>query len=179
MAAVLYDRLRAKQILRRTELLLSPREQEQLLKKVAKRKLDFIPKNHTEGTRARRLLDAIGSYCSERTFLPNAPYAPGVTGVRLSLARSRELNSGLYKDDGEKLKRVLAECVAENLLVSRESSATSHRDGGTVYYLNRTLCVLYHLPVQMGGWQDVDIRQMINWMERGRTRNNRRLLEAR
>ena len=179
MAAVLYDGLRAKQILRRTELLLSPREQEQLLKKVAKRKLDFIPKNHTEGTRARRLLDAIGSYCSERTFLPNAPYAPGVTGVRLSLARSCELNSGRYKDTGEKLKRVLAECVAENLLVSRESSATSHRDGGTVYYLNRTLCVLYGLPLQMGGWQDIDVRMMINWMERGRARNNRGLLEAR
>ena len=84
LAAHLYDALRAKQILRKTELLLSPHEQEKLLKERASQKRNFIPKNHTEGSRAQRLLDSIGSYCRERTFIPNAPYAPGVTGIRLS-----------------------------------------------------------------------------------------------
>ena len=179
LAAALYDGLRAKQILRRTELLLSPKEQERLLKDVSRRKRDFIPKNHTEGTRARKLLDAIGLYCRERTFLPNAPYAPGVTGVRLSVARAKDLRSGRYQGAGEKLKQVLAECVAENLLVLRESSATTSRESGTVYYLNRTLCALYDLPLQMGGWQDVQIRQLIDWMELGPTRKSPMPLEVR
>jgi len=48
LSAGLYDGLKAKQILRRAELLLSPQEQEKLLRDVAKRKRDFIPKNHTE-----------------------------------------------------------------------------------------------------------------------------------
>ena len=167
LAAVLYDGLRAKQILSRTELLLSPAEQERLLKDAARRKRDFISKNHTEGTRARRLLDAIGSYCRERTFLPNAPYAPGVTGVRLTSARIAELNAGGYHKFGEHLRRVLAECVADNLLVLRQSSATTSRESGTVYYLNRTLCSIYDLPLQMGGWQEIEIGQLIDWMERG------------
>ena len=178
LAAALYDGLRAKQILRRTELLLSPLEQEKLLKEVAKQKRDFIPKNHTEGTRAQRLLDAIGSYCKDRTFLPNAPYAPGVTGVRLSQAELFKLNSGGLKEFAGALKRVLAECVAENLLVSRQSAASTSRDGGTVFYLNRMLCMHYDLPLQMGGWQDIDVESLIEWMERGRIPNKRKLLGA-
>lgn len=179
LAASLYDGLRAKQILRRAELLLSPQEQEKLLKEVARRKRDFIPKNHTEGTRAQRLLDAIGSYCRERTFLPNAPYAPGVTGVRLSQGELSTLNSGRYRERGETLKRVLAECVAENLLVARQSSASTSRESGTIFYLNRTLCMHYDLPLQMGGWQDLNAEELMIWMERGRVPNKLKLLEVR
>ena len=130
---------------------------------------EFIPKNHTEGTRAQRLLDAIGTYCYEKTFLPNAPYSPGVTGIRLSqsqLARLDANGNGLMERISV-LKRVLAECVAENLLVTRISAASTSRDSGTVFYLNRTLCVHYALPLQMGGWQDVDIEDLVDWMERG------------
>jgi hypothetical protein len=178
LSAGLYDGLKAKQILRRAELLLSPQEQEKLLRDVAKRKRDFIPKNHTEGTRAQRLLDAIGSYCRDRTFLPNAPYAPGVTGVRLSQAESFKLNSGNLKEIGGTLRKVLAECVAENLIISRQSAASTARDGGTVFYLNRTLCMHYGLPLQMGGWQDLSVEKLIEWMERGRIPSKNTLLEA-
>jgi hypothetical protein len=178
LAAALYDGLRAKQILRKGELLLSPFEQEKLLKQVAKQKRDFIPRNHTEGTRAQRLLDSIGSYCKDRTFLPNAPYAPGVTGVRLSQSQLFRLNSGALRGIGETLKRVIAECVAENLLLPRPSAASSSREGGTVFYLNRTLCMHYDLPLQLGGWQDVDTDELVDWMEQGRVPNRRKLLEA-
>lgn len=178
LAAALYDGLRAKQILRKAELLLSPFEQEKLLKQVAKQKRDFIPKNHTEGTRAQRLLDSIGSYCKDRTFLPNAPYAPGVTGVRLSQSQLFNLSAGTLSGIGATLRRVIAECVAENLLLPRPSAASSSREGGTVYYLNRTLCLHYDLPLQFGGWQDVDIEELIGWMEQGRVPNRRKLLEA-
>jgi len=178
LAAALYDGLRAKQILRKAELLLSPFEQEKLLKQVAKQKRDFIPKNHTEGTRAQRLLDSIGSYCKDRTFLPNAPYAPGVTGVRLSQSQLFKLNTGTLSGIGATLRRVIAECVAENLLLPRPSAASTSREGGTVYYLNRTLCLHYDLPLQFGGWQDVDTEELIDWMEQGRVPNRRKLLEA-
>lgn len=178
LAAKLYDALRAKQILRRSELLLSPKEQEKLLKESASRKRDFIPKNHTEGGRGQRLLDAIGSYCRERTFLPNAPYAPGVTGVRLSTQELSKLHSGKLGALGDTLKRVLAECTAENLLVSRASAASTSRDGGTVFYLNRTMCAYYDLPLQTGGWQDVDANKLIEWMERGRIPAKLQFLEV-
>jgi hypothetical protein len=168
LAARLYDALRAKQILRKGELVLSPKEQEKLLKENAAKKREFIPKNHTEGNRGQRLLDAIGSYCRERTFLPNAPYAPGVTGIRLSMQELGKLNSGKMGVLGDTLTKVLAECAAENLLVCRPSAASTSRDGGTVFYLNRTLCAYYDLPLQTGGWQDVDASKLVEWMERSR-----------
>lgn len=168
LASALYEGLQAKQVLRK-ELVISPSEQEKLLKDTAKRKRDFIPNTHTEGTRAQRLLDAIGAYCRQRTFLPNAPYAPGVTGVRLTHAELVKLRSidGPFADTRKTLHKVLSECVAENLLVSRPSAASASREGGTVFYLNRCLCAHCGLPLQMGGWQDVKIEDVIAWMEHG------------
>ena len=80
LAAALYEGLRANQVLRKPDPVLSAMAQEKLLKECAKRKREFIPKNHTDGQRAQRLLDSIAIYCQEKTYLPNAPYAPGVTG---------------------------------------------------------------------------------------------------
>lgn len=179
LAAALYDGLVAKQVLRKPDLLLSPEEQEKLLKEVAKRKHAFIPKNHTEGTRAQRILDSIGSFCRERTFLPNAPYAPGVTGVRLSVAELEKLgaNEKPLMEHRITLRRVLSECVAENLLITRSSAASTSRESGTVFYLNRTLCAHYGLALQMGGWQDVSVEDLADWMERGRVPGKRKLLE--
>jgi hypothetical protein len=171
LAADLYEALQAKQVLRRANLLLSPQEQEKLLCEACKRRLRFVPKNHTEGTRAKQMLEAIGSFCRERTFLPTAPYAPGVTGVRLSQSEFAALYSDLpaRRDQRLTLRRVLAECVAENLLLARSSSATTGRESGTIFYLNRSLCAGFGLPLQLGGWQDVSLETLVEWMERGRT----------
>jgi hypothetical protein len=167
LAAALYVGLQAKQVLRKSEPILSPLEQDKLLREAASRRRDFIPKSHTEGTRAQRLLDSIGAYCYDQTFAPNAPYAPGVTGVRLSRAELAKLTApGAFGPPGLTLQRVLAECAAENLLVQRESQATGSRDSGTVFYLNRSLCALYGLPLQMGGWRDVTVGELMKWTER-------------
>lgn len=171
LAADLYEALQAKQVLRKQPLRLSPQEQEKILCNSGDNKLDFVPKSHSEGTRAKKMLEAIGSFCRERTFLPTAPYAPGVTGVRLSQSELATLHSDLPARREERLflKRVLAECVAENLLLARPSSATSGRESGTIFYLNRSLCADFGLPLQLGGWQDVAVEALVQWMERGRT----------
>ena len=168
LAAALYVGIQNKQVLRKP-LHLSPSEQERLLKQAAKEKLDFVPKNHTEGLRAQRLLDAIGTFCREKTFLPNAPYAPGVTGVRLSQYELANLGSSAVpgRERSSVLKRVLSECAAENLLVAKPSAASTAREAGTIFYLNRTLCAHYDLPLQQGGWQEILARDLIDWMERG------------
>jgi hypothetical protein len=179
LAAELYDALLGKQMLRKRTLILSPREQEKLIRKVARARRDFIPKSHTEGARAQHLLDAIGAYCRERTFLPNAPYAPGVTGVRLSKSTGMVLLPDAPSSSASirLLARVLSECVAENLLIVRSSAASTSREGGTIYYLNRMLCAHYGLPLQMGGWQDVTVSRMTDWMERGPSRQRQTSLE--
>jgi len=176
LAAALYVGLQAKQVLRKSEPILSPVEQDKLLREAAARRRDFIPKSHTEGTRAQRLVDSIGAFCYEQTFAPNAPYAPGVTGVRLSRAELAKLTTpGAFGTPGLTLQRVLAECAAENLLVQRESQATGSRDSGTVFYLNRSLCAHFGLPLQMGGWRDVTAGELMKWMERRFTPNRKSL----
>lgn len=179
LAAALYDALQAKQILRKSELILSPAEQEKSLREVARARRDFIPKNHTEGTRAQRLLDSVGAFCRERTFLPSAPYAPGVTGVRLSNSELMKLESDTLGEAPQTrvLKKVLSECVAENLLFTRPSQASSSREAGTVFYLNRTLCMHHGLPLQLGGWQDVLLEDVMDWIERGGGKSRRQKLE--
>lgn len=177
LSAALYVGLQAKQVLRKAELILSAQEQEKLLRDAAGRKREFIPKSHTEGTRAQRLLDSIGAFCYDQTFAPSAPYAPGVTGVRLSRTELAKLiaPSKPLGPAGLTLERVLAECAAENLLVQRESQATGSRDSGTIFYLNRSLCVHYGLPLQMGGWRDVSVGELIKWMERRLTPSRKNL----
>lgn len=169
LAAELYDGIVAGQILRKRSPELSPAEQEKILRETAARRLKFVPKNHREGMRAMTLITSIGGYCRERTFLPNAPYAPGVTGVRLSQSEMEKLqaNSKALGEQGMLLKRVLSECIAENLLVLRQSSASTTRESGSIFYLNRTLCAHFGLPLQMGGWQDVSCTDLIDWMSRG------------
>lgn len=177
LAAALYEGIQAKQVLRKHELVLSPREQEKLLKEVAKRKYSFIPKTHMEGSRAQRLLDAIGTFCRNKTFLPSAPYAAGVTGVRLSKGELATLHNDRspLSEHVVTLRKVLGECVAENLFMARPSSASASRDSGTILYLNRTLCAYYGLPLQMGGWQDVEVKELIEWMEHAAPDRHKRL----
>jgi hypothetical protein len=166
IAASLYEGMQAKQVLRKPDPQLSPDEQERRIKEAAKRKRDFIPKNHTEGTRAQNLLDAIGAFCREKTFQASASYAPGVTGIKLSRYELARLQSDRVAtpDLHSSLGRVLWECVAENLLTTRASAASSTREEGTVFYLNRTLCAYYDLPLQYGGWQDVSAETLVGWM---------------
>lgn len=166
----IYDGLQAKLVLRKADLVLSAFEQEKLLKSVARRKREFIPKTHSEGTRAGKLLDAIGNFCREKTFQPTAPYAPGVTGVRFSQSELNKIRSDRASNSASSsiLRKVLSESVAENLLVTRESAASGSRESGTVFYMNRTLCAHYGLPLQYGGWQDISVQDAIEWMERGR-----------
>jgi hypothetical protein len=177
MAAALYDGIVERQILRKPDAVLSPAEQEKIVCKVATNRLDSVPKMHTEGTRAKSLLSSIGGYCRKKTFLPNAPYAPGVTGVRLSNSEMEQLQSDkTLGEQGKVLRRVLSECVAENLLVLKHSSASSSREEGSIFYLNRALCAKFGLPLQMGGWQDVKCLDLIGWMERGWKPEKERLI---
>lgn len=181
IAASLYEGMLAKQVLRKQpDPRLSPAEQERRIKEAARRKRDFIPKSHKEGTRAQGLLDSIGAFCRDKTFQMAASYAPGITGVRLSRYELNSLRPEQAKtsEPHALLGRVLAECVAENLLTTRGSAASTSREEGTVFYLNRTLCAYYGLPLQYGGWQDVSAKALIGWMERPLALSKRRPIEV-
>lgn len=172
LAAALYDGLEANQMLRRSDVMLNTKDQEKLLTDAAARKRDFISRSHAEGTRSKSLIDAVGCFCREKTFAPTAPYSPGVTGIRLSKTELERLLQG--KGGPEKLvnnlRQVLSECVADNLFFVKESAPTTGREGGLVFYLNRALCAHFDLPLGLGGWQDVKVTELIEWMQLGKKR---------
>jgi len=144
----LYASISRKKSIFSAEEILSAKEQEKEIVKASKAKLNFIPKNHTHGSKAKRLLESIGSYCKEKTYLPTAPYAPGVTGIRLRRSEMIAMTEGaINRNDLRTLQMVLSECVAENLLLPRESAESTNRDAGTVFYLNRLLCASFDLPL--------------------------------
>jgi hypothetical protein len=62
-------------------------------------------------------------------------------------------------------------------LIVRESSQSTARESGTIFYLNRMLCAYYGLPLQMGGWQDVDAAKLSDWMENGAPPGRQTLLK--
>jgi hypothetical protein len=93
-----------------------------------------------------------------------------VTGIRFSQSELAEVRRERpsARDAIGILRKVIAESVAENLLTTRESAASASRESGTIFYLNRTLCVHYGLPLQYGGWQDISMQDAVEWMEKGR-----------
>jgi hypothetical protein len=76
LAAALYEGLRAKLVLRRADLILSAFEQEKLLRDAAKRKREFIPKAHTEGTRAAGCWTRSAAYAERRRSSRARPTHP-------------------------------------------------------------------------------------------------------
>lgn len=147
---------------------LSPTRQDALLRQVARGRWDQLVRRMPRGYEARRLLEAIGTFCRQQTFRPTAPYAPGVTGVAITMADRAQL---IDRTDEEirpfiPLRDVLTSLVAQNLLVPR----VDHQNNGrtyVVFYLNRLLCVHFDLPLGYGGWRHKPLSSLVRWQEVG------------
>lgn len=162
----------------RVNAMLSAERQEELLRRAVRRMWDEMGGGVEEAGRARALLDGIGKYCGERTYLPNAPYAPGVTGVALRRHEANQLQEASLKAPESPqgiIGRILSILIAHNLVTVQSSEAKEQH--WAVYYLNRAWCVRYDLPLQYGGWQAVDIDQLWQWAE-GRQSSQQRLLAS-
>lgn len=168
-----YDKLKAKNILGK-DLHLTPAEQDKIVRDIAKDKRAFIANANTHGMRAQRLVDSMGEFCRKLTFRPSAPISPGVTGFRLSLHSIGELSNPDHKFQAEYqlLKSVLSECVAENTLYMKRSSASTNRLEGYVFYLNRTLCSHFKLPLGSGGWNEVEVSTLLEWISKSPRRQS-------
>ena len=147
---------------------LSAERQDSLIRQVAMSRWEGLVHRLPQGYEAKRLLEAIGYYCTGQTFCPTAPYALGVTGIAITMQDRKLLIDSLDENIKHylKLRDVLISLVANNLLVPR----LDHKNKGrsyVVFYLNRLLCVQFNLPLGYGGWREQSLKTMLNWMERG------------
>ena len=141
--------------------------QQRILKKAVRQQWDLL--QHSLGRDVRNLLQAIGKFSYDVTNLPNAPYAPGVTGIAISM-RDRDLLSdpkSLEKrPELRKLATALTRAVANNHLQPRPDSKAKG-DSWFVLYLNRVWCVQFDLPIGYGGWREQKLVDLIAWVESG------------
>ena len=120
-------------------------------------------------TEVRRLVESIGRFSKSETYRPSAPYAPGVTGVSITM-KEREL----LRDEGyletrpnlHRLREVIAVCLAHNILEA-ELDRSQGYERRMLLYLNRLLCCHFGLPLQYGGWRAKRPDDLARWMVDG------------
>lgn len=153
-------------------LSLSPTRQEQILKKVAERRWNDIRKTVPNGGDVIRFLNSINHLCQIETFRPNAPYAPGVTGIAISMRDREKLidsNSRKNRPGYDRLARTLSACISNNLLEATLDRKQGKKGSKTwmILYLNRLLCLHLGLSVHYGGWRSRSLNQLCLYVEQG------------
>jgi hypothetical protein len=171
LAGEIYEQISSSALLAvsRTPPQLKAGKQEQILKQAIRARWDRMvsPVNHPADVRS--LLDSVGSFCRHETYRPTAPYAPGVTGIAITMGDRQRLIDGEYPRTNKQyahLARVLAECISSNIL----EPVLDYKCKGQrwmVLYLNRMLCVQFGLSLQYGGWRDRSLKELCTWIEKG------------
>jgi hypothetical protein len=169
ITGALFDEISAKIRFHRDQPVpLTADRQDALIRAVARERWDGLVRRLPRGLEARRLLEAIGEFCRQQTFRPNAPYAPGVTGIAITMD-DRKL---LIDSPDEQIKHlvalrdVLTSLVAHNLLVPKLDHQNNNRSY-VVFNLNRLLCVQLGLPLGYGGWRAKSLKELMQWQEAG------------
>lgn len=147
---------------------LTAERQDALVRDVARERWDGLVRRLPRGVEAKRLLEAIGELCRQQTFRPSAPYAPGVTGIAITMQDRRTLidGEGDAVEPFRRLRDVMTSLVAHNLLVPRLDHRNNKREY-VVFYLNRLLCVHFGLPLGYGGWRAQSLRELVHWQALG------------
>jgi hypothetical protein len=103
---------------------LNPIRQEKILKSTINKQWGSLPHRVKYGADVCRFLEAIGKYAQWETNKPNAPYAPGVTGIAISMGDRNTLNDSQIvtrNPDYKRLAQILTSCIAHNLLEVRNN----------------------------------------------------------
>lgn len=170
LAGDLFEEILALELLGRHGVL-RPERQEAILKKAVRRRWEEIPRRIPNGRDVWALLEAIRQCARWETDRPNAPYAPGVTGIALTMAdRARLADPSVRKrrPEYERLARALSSCIAHNLLeASIDRSQGQKGKTWMVLYLNRLLCLQFELPLQYGGWRPKTPDELCRWLDHG------------
>jgi len=124
ICAVLYEHLHAARVMRSAgPVSVSAADQDRALRKLAERRFQEIPRAFPLGQKAQRPIGAIGRMSHERTFEPNAPYAPGVSGIGLTVHDRETLIDAARRGTSHpffELAAILSASVGQNLFEIRE-----------------------------------------------------------
>ena len=175
IASELFEQLISQLIKSKKNEILSAAKQESIIKKIAKRHWDEIPKKNLNGRDIEKFLSSFKDFTRSETLQPNAPYVPGVTGIGIR----KSLYDKIIDPDSQKkypelrqLANVLQTCISQNYLKVRyrakqgKKFQKNHKlpDEVTLLYLNRLLCVHFGLPLGKGGWRPKKPDELCKWL---------------
>jgi len=173
IAAELFEEIRnnsIKKVLRsQTSLHLSAEKQQQIIKKLANEKWSNLDKRLYEFTNVKRLIDAIGEFCGQETYVPNAWNAPGINGVAITMAERNLLKDYALKDPTHlyhQLAKSLVLCISYNLIDIKLNYRCKKKDL-MVIYLNRLYCARYDLPLHSGHFKERNLATLLGYLNNG------------
>jgi hypothetical protein len=168
LAGDLFEESLARALLRQP-VSIPPGRQQEILSEGCEGRLKDLPRRAKNGRDVLTFLDAVGAFCQEVTYQPNAPYAPGVNGVAISMQERKALIGDASQAKNPSYTRfvqMLATALTYNLLhVELDKSVKNQR--WMILYLNRLVCLKYALPPHFGGFRERPLRDLVTWMERG------------
>ncbi|MGQ0552233.1 MAG: ORC-CDC6 family AAA ATPase [Planctomycetota bacterium] len=168
LAGDLFEESLAKSLLRQSPTL-SPDRQQAILRGAAETRVRDLPRRAKNGRDVMTFLEAVGGFCRDVTYQPNAPYAPGVNGVAISMQERETLlgTEGAKADPARaRFAQMLATGVANNLLHAELDKSVKNQRW-MILYLNRVVCLRYDLPLNFGGFRERPLNDLVGWMERG------------
>ncbi len=148
--------------------ILSPNRQEEILQKAVRQRWSEIPRRVPNGRDVLKILESIRQLARWETYKQNAPYAPGVTGIAISMDDQGMLIDPIVQKkhpEYSRLAKTLSSAIAHNLLEVQPG-----KQGGKewmILYLNRMLCLEFGLPLQYGGWRPQKIDELCKWFDEG------------
>lgn len=168
LAGDLFEESLAAAVMRRDPHL-SPDRQQKILDGAYDARVKDLPRRAHNGREVLRFLDTIGQFCREETYQPNAPYAPGVTGIAISMQDCATLRNAEYlkrSPDTAVFAEVLGTALQHNLLLPDPDRP---RPSGRfmILYLNRLLCPKYDLPLHYGGFREKRLQEVVTWPKHG------------
>lgn len=177
LAGALFDEIMtAIRMGRDKDSFISPDRQHKILSKVAKNFLKEIPIMVPNGDIVIRLIRAIGDMCRHETYRPTASYPPGVTGTALTMSDFKILSEEAKKgtENHLDLYQAIESAIAHNILEPEPNYKCKNQEF-LVLYLNRMLCIPFQLPLQKGGFREQKLSTILNWMNRGYSKNKKNL----
>jgi hypothetical protein len=168
LAGDLFEEALSAAVMRRPTRL-SPQCQERIIKAAFEKRIMDLPRRARNGRVALNFLDAIGQFCREETYQPNAPYAPGVTGFALTMADCTYMydpTTRKKRPEIDAFADVLNTALQYNLLLP-EVDRPRPTGRVVVLYLNRLVCTKYDLPLHYGGFRVKRLQDVMFWPTHG------------
>lgn len=133
---------------------LSAFDQSRYLDEAVKKRWEDINYRYAEAERVQKILKNVGVLCQRIADGERNSYVGGtITGIGIPL---REINDVLSKGRDCEILELLIKCVSDRYL---EKRFVEHGEKYVIFYLNRWLCVYFHLPLAYGGWKAMKIER--------------------